>query len=290
MIYSSLTQKPWQSGFFTVHPSLGKVPTMLSEEECRMLAWVAQYCHNGSGSICDLGAFTGGSAAHLAYGVRKSGFDKPGVVHSYDFFEIDDMRKKKYLYDKGISEFTGSNMMETVKKMLEPYAPIIEFHKGDITLETWNRGEISILFVDIAKSYDLNRHLLMEFFPQVIPGKSVVIQQDYLHFSNPWVMATMEAMEDYFELLSWTEFDSVIFGVRKAFDPKAAAQVCDSLRTPAEMSRLLRKALKRFPYVRQREAVARSILAYESNPTIEKAWQYPVPKNDPEDYALLVRG
>ena len=49
-----------------------------------------------------------------------------------------------------------------------------------------------MLFVDIAKTWALNDVVIEQFFPRLIPGRSVVVQQDYAFAFRPWVAITME--------------------------------------------------------------------------------------------------
>ena len=54
---------------------------------------------------------------------------------------------------------------------------------GNLLALDWTGGPIEILFIDLAKSWDLNRWVLTKTFPRLIPGHSVVIQQDWVHFA-----------------------------------------------------------------------------------------------------------
>ena len=42
-------------------------------------------------------------------------------------------------------------------------------------------GLFEVLFIDLAKDWSINDHVARLFFPSLIPGQSVVIQQDYVH-------------------------------------------------------------------------------------------------------------
>jgi hypothetical protein len=71
----------------------------------------------------------------------------------------------------------------------------------DFLQMSWGGYPIEILFIDLEKKWKLNKHVIANFFPHLFPG-SIVIQQDYVHFGEPWVALTMEYLEEYFDRLS----------------------------------------------------------------------------------------
>jgi len=48
------------------------VPTMLSEEEIRLLRWATHEYYEGEGEIIDAGCFLGGSTMALAEGLARN--------------------------------------------------------------------------------------------------------------------------------------------------------------------------------------------------------------------------
>ena len=250
------------------------VPCMLTQEEREMLSFAAGLYAEDGNAICDLGSFAGGSAYHLAWGLRAMTPISASRVHAYDFFEIPDNRKSKMLYRHGFPRFTGTDFLPSVRRLLAEVDEHVVYHKGDFLSTKWTGGNISILHVDISKSYALNSHILNEFATKLVPGVSLVVHQDYQHWSNPWVAASMELLQEYFELLSWTSCNSVLFACLKQLPPGIGSEVDKSLRNPETMRMLLKGAAKRFPGRPQKESLAKSLLAYETNPGIERAWQF----------------
>jgi hypothetical protein len=49
------------------------------------------------------------------------------------------------------------------------------------------------------------------FFPHLIPGRSVIVQQDFLHWKQPWVAVQMARMADQFRPLARAPRDSLAF-------------------------------------------------------------------------------
>lgn len=73
-------------------------------------------------------------------------------------------------------------------------------HEGDILNESWHCEPIEYLFVDIAKSYRVLDHLLLTFFPTLIPSRSLVVMQDYLWLTaGPWHHIVFEKLNGYFD-------------------------------------------------------------------------------------------
>lgn len=266
-----IASRPWRH---IQSCSDGVVPCMLTHEEKSMLEWLGRHFARAGSALCDLGAFAGGSTAALATGLRQASLNAEVKVHSFDFFEIPEARKQRMLYRHGFPEFAGSDFLPTVRNRLSSLNDFIVYHKGDFLAATWNLQPISVLHVDISKSYQLNTHILNEFFVCLQPSVSILVQQDYQHWSNPWVAATMELLRDYFELLTWTEDNAVIFGCTRPLPKEIGTSVERELKRPACMRKLLKDAFERFPEAKQRAAIAKSFLAFEANPGVEKAWQF----------------
>jgi hypothetical protein len=69
--------------------------------------------------------------------------------------------------------------------------------KGDIKTKNWNELPIELLFLDVCKTVEINSHIFDKFFPSLIPGKSIIIQQDYHHIYHPYIHITMQLIKDY---------------------------------------------------------------------------------------------
>jgi hypothetical protein len=282
--FDAIKTKSWQRLPTEPTDTTPPVPCMLTAEEAGMLRCVASLFACEGLPICDLGSFAGGSAYHLASGVRKALPNGQTKVHAYDFFEIPEDRKAHMLYRHGFPKFAGTDFLPSVQSLLTSINDLLVYHKGDFLASRWTGGRISVLHVDISKSYALNTHILNEFATALVPGLSLVIQQDYQHWANPWVAASMEFLEDFFELLSWTDENSVLFSCRKSLPPGIGNEVERAVRDEKTMRHLLRSAAKRFPDRRQREALAKSLIAYETNLGIERAWQFKLGSTQGRDF------
>lgn len=250
---------------------------MLSHEELRMLAWIAQHVE-GEGGILDLGPFLGGSTSALAYGAQCS--SRPRHIWSYDVFEGSEEHLRPFLDIKPELEplIENRNTLPAFWRQVGYFSDIVTAVQGDILNETWERGPIAVLFVDLSKTREINDHLVREFMPHLVPG-SIVVQQDFLFFQTPWLHSTMYKLSDSIELLSHCETNSAIFGVNKT-PSTAELEACLGVNTSHDN---IEKAIKhfrgRFTDVRQTEMLDAALEAFRQNPDSELSWEFysPVP-------------
>jgi hypothetical protein len=83
--------------------------------------------------------------------------------------------------------------------------------EGDACQIGWSGEPIELLFLDMVKLWQLNDLVLEQFFPCLIPGRSVIIQQDYLWGFGPWTHITMELMAPSVEILDSMPNGSVVY-------------------------------------------------------------------------------
>jgi hypothetical protein len=84
-------------------------------------------------------------------------------------------------------------------------------HEGDITEIGWSGAPIDILFLDVLKSWKINDAVLRDFFPSLVPGRSVIVHQDYGWGCMPWIPISVELMRDSLRLIDGMEWGSHLF-------------------------------------------------------------------------------
>jgi SAM-dependent methyltransferase len=238
-----------------VPPACANVPTMLVPDELRLLHHLAQDVYTGAGAIVDAGAFLGGSTVALAEGLRRNRHwraDMAGTsagpasrpIHSYDRFEVEDWTRGVYFPEDTPA---GTSFLERFERNIAPYRDLVEVHAGDIVDQTWSGGPIEILFIDVAKHWTVCDWVTWQFFPHLIPGRSVVVQQDYLyHHWVGWLHVTMELYADYFEYVCDTEVNSVVFLNTKRIPESVLRQKSVESLTVEERVVLMDRAAGRF--------------------------------------------
>lgn len=230
-----LRQSPWLSAFpenqdFTFPGSL------LSMNERKMLRWLGAEAFTGIGCFVDLGAFSGSSARFFAEGleVRKDALSRP-QIHSFDLFRVSrDVDTQRIL---NLPE--GGDFLPVFQKNTAHVAEWIQAHRADVCAVSWPADKpIEFLFIDVAKSWKTNQKVIESFFPSLIPGQSIVFQQDYGNPWNPWVAVTMAYFADNLEPLV-EEATSRLFHYRQAIDfSRLPADLAQAL-PAAEKIRLL---------------------------------------------------
>jgi hypothetical protein len=184
---------------------------MISYDERALLYVLARDYASGAGAIIDAGCFLGGSTVALAAGLLENtlaGARRP--IQTYDLFTVEATYKDDYpdLLD-GIA--AGESMRPRFEGLMGPLLELVEVNEGDIRRRRWTGEPVEVLFVDICKSWSINDHVTREFFPALIPGRSVVIQQDLIHEWLPYLHITMGLFADSFELIDSVPFCSAVY-------------------------------------------------------------------------------
>ena len=228
---ASLRSEPWDADGYEVPPEVYAVPGMLWNQERRMLYHLAAYDFAGEGVIADMGTYLGASAMCFATGLRAGSFEGP-VLHTYDIFKIGD-------FGAELREFPGEPPADgrtraVFERNLAGYLDLVVVHEGDILEESWGDQPIELMFVDIAKSHKVLDHLLLAFFPALIPARSLVILQDYLWgTAGPWHHIVMEKLSDYFTYVVDTRVNSAIFLLEREI-PFEALEQCQYMSIPRD--------------------------------------------------------
>lgn len=266
--FEAIGRRPWNSRRYALPPWHRRYPTMLTREEMRMLAWLAEHVE-APGAIVDLGCFLGGSTVSLAWGAARG--PSPRRIWSYDRFAIDERHKVRYLYQHGHGFHPGTDARPLFDRFTRSFAAAITAVKGDILAQRWEAGPIALLFIDLSKTLEINDHILKTFFGALVPG-SLVVQQDFLFFRNPWLYPTMHRLEAAMPMLGHTEDHAVIFGVRRPPSPAEIEGCLARNLTPEATLAAIAHFRARFPEVRQAEMIDALEAAFRARPDARHAW------------------
>ncbi len=253
-------------------PHVATYPSMLNQEERAMLRWLAQHYYTGAGTICDLGSFLGGSTVSLAAGLAAAG-RKGRLIHSYDRHRASEEAWARWGLTGRVPYPKRGNFAKTMPTLLGPEAAgRVTIHSGDFAKEKAPRGPIEILFIDIAKAKPTSDHVATDFFTKLIPGRSIVIQQDYFNAWPFFDIYAMEMLSDHFEPLANAE-KSALFLTTKAIDARAAARVLSGEMTVEKMGDALAAAAFRWPDGPLRRRLARIAGAFREAKTVPDSKQ-----------------
>ena len=247
----------------------GEVPSMLTSRERRLYVWLATHWARGAGAVVDLGCFVGGSTACLAQGLALAGRDGP--VHAYDRFSANESAKEKFLYASGVPPFEGSDTLALAQRLLAPWEGRVALHRGDILDQHWTGEPIELLVVDIAKSTAITDHVAAQFFGALIPGRSVLVHQDYLHNVQPWLPVQMELLKDHFTPLAHLAPHSMCFLCTRAPDAEALKRARTDTRDAGAMLELLDAARRRHALPAADRAIGKMMENLRAHPGLRDA-------------------
>ena len=222
------------------------VKSMLASAELALLFALAKDYWTGDGEIVDLGCLYGLTTRCLAAGVAQNDrvpeHAKRGRVHAYDLFLTNEY---EWWTPDTPTLHTGSifpDFLSLNRDLLDNITPC----PGDLLQMGWGDPSVEILMIDAAKSWTLNHAVVSRFFPRLIAGRSIVIQQDYCHHAEYWCAITMEYFADRFERLDVVYGSSAVFlNTRPILESEAAVDLASL--SPEDKKRLMDHAISKAP-------------------------------------------
>jgi hypothetical protein len=256
-----LIRRPWR-GVTLPRDAVG-IPTMLSKDERRLLYALARDYAPGDGAIVDAGCFLGGSTAALLAGMR----DRPAAwtgppLSSYDRFRVEEFTVPKF-FAKERKVRVGDSFRPRFDEHVSRFDLPHVVHEGDITEIGWSGGPIDVLFLDVLKSWEINDAVLRDFFPSLVPGRSVIVHQDYGWGDNPWVQITVELMRDSLVLIDWMEWGSHVFFVESELPVDAIENGVGGLDLDTKIELIEQSIARAEGWVRGMVEIARAELVAE---------------------------
>ncbi len=192
-------------------PEVENAAGMLSYSERQMLFYLASKIYEGKGVIIDGGSFFGSSLVSSAAGLNAnlskekidfSKFPNKKPIHGFELGFLPapknkDINKKRVF--GGVDYVLGESFVPILMDTISEYKDQIELKIGDLVEQVWPDSPIEICFIDVCKTATLNRHVSKQFYPNLIPNESWLINQDFFFDRLPWIKVTMGYLEEYFE-------------------------------------------------------------------------------------------
>jgi tetratricopeptide (TPR) repeat protein len=223
---------------------------MLGTHEAQLCYFLARDTFRGAGAIVDAGSFLGKSAYFFAQGLLANPRYVPNLhrIHCFDNFRVNEGATIQFIREK-LDRIValGDSTRGFFDSQVAPVSSMLEIHAGDFHTLPWPRQPIEILLVDIAKSERLGRRVAEIFFPELIPGEAIVIQQDYHHPWLPHIHVTMEYLADYFDPIVTRVDDSAVFLYRDAIPAHILQRAVDYDFSYEERLVLMDRAIARLP-------------------------------------------
>jgi len=196
-----------------------EIPTMLQPEETQYLYWLGASEWTSEGIVLEIGPWLGGSTICLAAGMHASGRVSDARLHAVDNFLWREFMSAR----APLPLLPGESFEPYFLKHLETYHDIVVSHAATLPDESIEgdheatakradaekgvprldvapgEGPIEILFIDGAKSWRGMAHLLRIVRDRIIPGKTLLVCQDYKYWGTYWVAMMMSRLRDYVE-------------------------------------------------------------------------------------------
>jgi hypothetical protein len=269
-IVAEFSARPWEAVTDAEMASGLAVPSMLTHEESKLYHWLGRTVL-GDGATVDLGAFAGGSAARLLSGLALSG--REYQLHTYDRFRSSRAFWAKFMPDEPLPDADDADILPLARRHLAPWGERVTFHLGDIGTMHWAGGPIEVLSVDAAKGSAMADHIAAEFFPALMPGRSILVQQDYLMSVQPWISAQMVALAGHFVPLAKVAKVCVAFlCVKPVTEAALIAARTDGL-TDKELIRRVREAADWHDGMIRRHHFNAMVQQVKRNPGLRLGWQ-----------------
>jgi hypothetical protein len=208
--------QPWRRGLPDLR-DINPIPGMICEDESRFLHWVARHRLRGDGHIVDLGPLAGGSTHALCSGLALNpGASRRTRVHAYDLWQFFPGWEGFF---PGVALRAGDDLHPFFTRNLQAFGNLVVSHPGDLRKHRWSGEPIEILFVDAAKASTVWAHVLREFFPHCVPGRSLIVHQDWVCAECPWIHLAMARLSDYVVPVDSPAGGTVAFRVERAIPP-----------------------------------------------------------------------
>jgi len=125
-------------------------------------------------------------------------YRKAKRVHVYDLFKAYEHQVANLFPKMGVTNIrVGDDFSHLYRKHVEPIKNALSVNVGDIRDVQWTKADIEILFMDCATTPNISVTILQKFFPFLIPGLSLVINQDFFFERAWWFPYMAEVFSDF---------------------------------------------------------------------------------------------
>jgi hypothetical protein len=185
--------------------------SMLSPAERAALYQLIRMVAPGDARIAELGTYLGGTTRLFGEAFRRSGVRGEPRIEVYDFFEHNPESSRSLrdhpLYDE--RDFFAIWQANT-----EPYADLVELHRGDLRDVAIDGPPLWMCYVDIVKSDFLINPVMQRCLPRLSVG-GLLVHQDYFHWQSPWVVYATERIMSHLEVVGTVSNHTMILRLRE---------------------------------------------------------------------------
>ncbi len=185
-------------------------PSMTTDAEKALLYWLARDYYAGEGIIVDAGIFLGASTNAFATGLsenKRARWTRSKPICSYDI-AVWVASMDRYLGFSNVQAAlqgaviqSGDSFEPVLRKLLRRHMDVVDLHIGDIVALAQTNHPVEIAFYDCLKTNDRDIAVFRAFAPHYIPGRTVVLQQDFFYESAACNKIRQEYFSQYFKYL-----------------------------------------------------------------------------------------
>lgn len=220
----------------------------ISAAESAHFTDVVRNTFSGEGVIVDAGCFVGSSTLALCRGLPalRSATGNPLVI-AIDRFVATDQYLVEHFSSRALDVRFGECFLDVFLRNVADFTRYIEVRAGELVRVGRIELPIEVLVIDIAKSAGLNAYILTNWFKNLIPGHSRVIQQDFYAPSHLWIAVTMGALIDHFVISDVKVGESATFRLEAAIPAAAIREAVRVEPASPEGLRCIEIILERIP-------------------------------------------
>ena len=212
-------------------------------ERCFLYKFFSEYW-DGTGDICEIGPFLGGTTRSIALGMLNNPFrEEDSTLYTFDRFKdyYDSDRLIEYLHPVLDNEVISEEFLSTLKNSTSFLDVFQALHQnqcysslivpcdrplpdekkdisGDTNLFSLPLGKkIGAIFVDGCKSWYGTKYFMQKVCPQTIEG-AVFIFQDYCWYTCFWLPVFLKRLEHYFHPIAYVGGTTFIFQLIESLD------------------------------------------------------------------------
>jgi hypothetical protein len=180
--------------------------SMIWLEEKELLAFLAEEFYTGDGIIFDGGIFLGSSTLCFYEGLKRRSMpfrtNRLKPIQAFDLGICDEYMASMVNNAENSTLKPGDSFIEYTKKNLSGREDLIDLHVGNVMDTAKNFGcGIEILFYDCGKAPAVDEFMIKNVFTQLMPGRSILIHQDFYWEWNPWLHVSQGFLWDKFQYL-----------------------------------------------------------------------------------------
>jgi hypothetical protein len=201
---------------------------MTNNAERRYFEKYGASVYSGAGEVIDLGCWLGSTTIPLIKGLlhNKNWRGSKRKLHAYDTFIWYDRWNYKVVNTPLYRRYKeGDSFLDEYERRVKRYRKFIEIHAGDLNKIGWNGGEIEFILIDAMKSWELANGIMHHFFHFLIPGRSIILHQDFAHYFTPWIHLIQYRFKEYFEVFDDVKNSSSILFIYKKKIPQTDLDV-----------------------------------------------------------------